>query len=107
MEDFTGGVTSEVLLSDILDKDRFWTEELMKVNKEFLFGCGTGLFTNWLYPSYKGPPRDRQGIAENHSYSIMEAREVDGQRLLRLRNPWGKKEWKGAWSDGSAEWTTE
>lgn len=107
VEDFTGGVTSEVLLSDILDKDRFWTEELMKVNKEFLFGCGTGLFTNWLYPSYKGPPRDRQGIAENHSYSIMEAREVDGQRLLRLRNPWGKKEWKGAWSDGSAEWTAE
>ena len=36
IEDLTGGVTSEVLSSNILDKDRFWSEELMKVNEEFL-----------------------------------------------------------------------
>ncbi|KAJ6128874.1 hypothetical protein N7471_010091 [Penicillium samsonianum] len=107
IEDLTGGVTSEVLSSNILNKDRFWTEELMKVNKEFLFGCGTGLFSNWLDPKYRGPPRDRKGISEGHSYSIMEAREIDGHRLLRLRNPWGRKEWHGAWGDGSKEWTPE
>lgn len=107
IEDLTGGVTSEVLSSNILDTDRFWTEELMKVNEEFLFGCGTGLFSNWLDPMYRGPPRDRKGISENHSYSIMEAREIKGHRLLRLRNPWGKKEWHGAWGDGSEQWTAE
>ncbi|KAJ5923242.1 Alpha/beta hydrolase fold-3 [Penicillium verhagenii] len=107
IEDLTGGVTSEILSNDILDKDRFWNEELMKVNEEFLFGCGTGMFSNWLDPQYKGPPRDRKGISENHSYSIMEAREIKGNRLLRLRNPWGKKEWHGAWGDGSEEWTAE
>lgn len=83
LEDLTGGVTSDILTSNILDKDRFWKEELMKVNDEFLFGCGTGLFSNWLDP--KSPPRDRKGISENHSYSIMDAKEVDGCRLLRLR----------------------
>jgi hypothetical protein len=68
-----------------LDKDRFWKEELMQVNNEFLFGCGTGLFSNWLSPKYRGPPRDRKGISENHSYSIMDAKEIDGVRLLKLR----------------------
>lgn len=85
IEDLTGGVSSEVLSSNILDKDRFWKDELMKVNNEFLFGCGTGLYSNWLDPGYHGPPRDRKGISENHSYSIMDAKEVDGERLLRLR----------------------
>ena len=50
---------------------------------------------------------DRKGVVAMHAYSVMEAREVEGQRLLKLRNPWGKSEWKGAWSDGSAEWTPE
>ncbi|OKL61226.1 hypothetical protein UA08_03481 [Talaromyces atroroseus] len=107
IEDLTGGVTSEILSTNILDKDQFWEEELMNVNKQFLFGCATGIFSNWLDPKYKGPPRDRRGISEGHSYSIMDAREANGVRLLRLRNPWGKKEWSGAWSDGAEEWTPE
>ena len=27
-------------------------------------------------------------------------------RLVRIRNPWGKREWKGAWSANSEQWTT-
>ncbi|KAH7381223.1 hypothetical protein DE146DRAFT_760663 [Phaeosphaeria sp. MPI-PUGE-AT-0046c] len=97
IEDLTGGVTSEVFATDILDKDKFWREELMNVNKTFLFGCGQ---MGGIYGS-------RKGIQEKHAYSIMEAREIDGQRLLKLRNPWGRTEWTGRWSDGSEEWTPE
>ncbi|TVY16830.1 Calpain-A [Lachnellula arida] len=43
VEDLTGGVTTELLTSDILDTDEFWNNEILKVNKEFLFGCSTGL----------------------------------------------------------------
>lgn len=103
LEDLSGGVTTELLASDILDLDGFWEDELSRVNEEFLFGCSTGLLD--------GGYGERDGITEGHAYIIMEARTLkDGTRLVKLRNPWGKNRkgiWEGAWSDGSKEWTTE
>ncbi|KAL8422340.1 hypothetical protein RB596_002900 [Gaeumannomyces avenae] len=99
LEDLTGGVTSELYTSDILDTEYFWNEELMKVNQDFLFGCSTGVWGRGL--------GERKGIVELHAYSVMRAVEVEGQRLILLKNPWGKHEWKGPWSDGSREWTPE
>jgi ABC-type microcin C transport system permease subunit YejB len=32
---------------------------------------------------------------------------MEGHRLLLLKNPWGKGEWTGPWSDGSSQWTPE
>ncbi|KAH6682865.1 hypothetical protein B0J14DRAFT_133381 [Halenospora varia] len=98
LEDLTGGVTTELLSTDILDKEYFWNEELIKVNKDFLFGCSSSLFWGRGY---------RKGIYEGHAYSIMKCVEIDGKRLCLLRNPWGEGEWTGAWSDGSKEWTPE
>lgn len=98
IEDLTGGVTTELFSTDILNKDYFWKEELLKVNEEFLFGCATGLFRGW---------GERKGIQERHAYSIMRAVEIDDHRLLLLKNPWGKGEWTGPWSDGSSQWTPE
>ena len=48
------------------------------------------------------------GLILNHAYGLNDIMELeDGEggvlRLLRLRNPWGKSEWLGAWSDGSDE----
>ncbi|KAK1974550.1 calpain family cysteine protease [Colletotrichum cereale] len=103
LEDLSGGVTTELLTSDILDTDGFWDNELAKVNEEFLFGCSTGLLD--------GGYGEREGISEGHAYVIMEARTLkSGERLIKLRNPWGKIRkgvWEGAWSDGSKEWTME
>jgi hypothetical protein len=46
------------------------------------------------------------GIVQGHAYSILDIAEIDGTKLLQLRNPWGDStEWKGAWSDTSSKWT--
>lgn len=103
LEDLTGGVTTELFTSDILDTDAFWDNEMSKVNEEFLFGCSTGLLEHGY--------GNRNGISEGHAYVIMDARTLSsGQRLVKLRNPWAKINkgiWDGPWSDGSKEWTTE
>ena len=53
---------------------------------------------------------DRQlggpGLVSGHGYSVLRTAETSGgDRLVRLRNPWGSFEWKGAWSDQDARWT--
>ena len=68
-------MTSELFGADILDKNKFWTDELMNVNKIFLFGLS----------QMGGKSGQRSGIIEKHAYSIMEARELDEFRLLKIR----------------------
>lgn len=48
-----------------------------------------------------------QGLIGGHAYSVLRAVEVNGKRFVVVRNPWGKTEWTGRWSDGSKEWTQE
>jgi hypothetical protein len=43
------------------------------------------------------------GLRENHAYTVVGAELVGGEELLKLRNPHGKGEWNGKWSDSSAE----
>ena len=33
--------------------------------------------------------------------------EINGEKVLRLRNPWGNGEYTGDWSDSSKKWTAE
>ncbi|CAE6515547.1 unnamed protein product, partial [Rhizoctonia solani] len=101
IEDLTGGVASMFHTHDILDEDRFWEDELLRVNQDRLFGC-------YIYNTDEsGESELINGLFAGHAYSVIAAIKVNGKRFVRLRNPWGKAEWTGRWSDGSKEWTPE
>ncbi|KAJ6479648.1 hypothetical protein C8R45DRAFT_872686 [Mycena sanguinolenta] len=104
VEDLSGGVSSFIQCKDILDKDKFWKEELLQANRDRVFSCSF----QGLNPTRNGNFNATvNGLWGNHAYSILRTIEVSGRRFLVLRNPCGQAEWNGPWSDGSKEWTPE
>lgn len=56
----------------------------------------------------KGEEKSPLGIIAGHAYTLVGAYTTStGVKLLKLRNPWGKGEWKGAWADDSDQWTPQ
>ena len=52
----------------------------------------------------------RVGLVDAHAYSLIGCKEITTEggkkvRLMQVRNPWGKREWQGDWSDRSPLWT--
>lgn len=112
VEDLTGGVQTELVVGDILDKEKFWHDDICNVNKDLLLSCGVGVWDYWQDPGKESVYSARSGMVSNHAYSILEAVEKNGQRLVKLRNPWNRSQFdeadfRGDWSDGSKQWTPE
>ncbi|KAG6809999.1 hypothetical protein H0H92_013781 [Tricholoma furcatifolium] len=112
IEDMTGGITSFIYtkenvttsIQDILDLDAFWTNELRRANEDRLFGCA---FDN-LNTARSGLSNVTvNGLFSGHAYSVLRAIEYRDKRFVVVRNPWGRGEWTGPWSDGSREWTPD
>ncbi|CAH8620579.1 unnamed protein product [Dicrocoelium dendriticum] len=50
----------------------------------------------------------RTGLVPSHAYALLDMREVDGKRLLMLKNPWSHLRWKGNFSEhDSRNWTPD
>ena len=89
--------------SDYKDKlDEFWDILFKSSNNNDIVNCST--------PG-GDDSKNSNGIVSGHAFSLLKAIEITLNgvkvRLLRVRNPWGNFEWKGKWSDSSAEWTNE
>lgn len=88
------------------EKEEFWEYlENMKQNG-CLMGCSV---TGGTEKSIRIDGVDT-GIMSGHAYSLNDIFELADEemenprkthRLLRVRNPWGRGEWKGKWSDDS------
>ncbi len=58
-----------------------------------------------------GSCKQGNGIVPGHAYTLISVTEIDNDseplRLVCLRNPWGRGEWSGDYSDDSNTWTPE
>ena len=70
----TGGISTQLRIKDIMDKDQFWREELKQLNTEVLFSVWTSDYGGY-YGSIDAPTGTR----------IIRVYEGRGQRLLLLR----------------------
>ena len=99
LEALTGGSTTSLPTS--IGADRLWPGLRQAVaDPAVLVGAGT---------RHDLDEATRRGIVEGHAYSVLHAVEAvdrtgETRRLLLLRNPWGKTEWTGPWSDRSELW---
>ncbi|XP_075878194.1 calpain-5-like [Nelusetta ayraudi] len=87
-------------------------EDLLKVyNRGGIISCSIKA------ESHEIELRMANGLVKGHAYSVTAVKKVrlghgllayfrnETIPLIRMRNPWGKTEWKGAWSDSSEEWS--
>lgn len=101
LKDMTGESVEMINVdsAEFKDKSLLWKKLLHYIKESFLMGCA-------IESASAGTEKDNgYGLLSNHAYSIIDCQEVQGHKLMRIRNPWGKGEWKGPWADGSKEWT--
>nr|XP_020834125.1 calpain-12 isoform X2 [Phascolarctos cinereus] len=96
--DFTGGVGEVLYLQP--DTPVLFSAIRHALAKESLVGA-TAL-------SDRGEYKTEEGLVKGHAYSITGTHKMSLEftkvKLLRLRNPWGRVEWSGAWSDSCPRW---
>uniref|UniRef100_A0A8C3W9Y4 Calpain 14 n=1 Tax=Catagonus wagneri TaxID=51154 RepID=A0A8C3W9Y4_9CETA len=94
--DFTGGVTMTINLVEA--PCNLWDILTQAIYSRTLIGCQT----------HSGERVLENGLVDGHAYTLTGIRKVTSEHgpeyLVKLRNPWGKVEWKGDWSDSSSSW---
>lgn len=100
LQDLTGGIAQNFRISEHEPHVMFQT-----VNSSV---TRSTLLAATIHMDHRSPMRLRNGLVTQHAYSITGLARVRTRTgevpLIRLRNPWGKGEWNGPWSDRSWEW---
>jgi calpain-15 len=103
LRDLTGAPYSRI--EDFQDLDAAWAKLKEANAKQFMMTCFT-------HSSEKTEEKSDQGMVSGHAYTILDVRNVIDsrgrpRRILQIRNPWGKFEWQGDFSDNSNSWSNE
>lgn len=103
LRDLSGAPYDRV--EDFTNLDVAWQKIFEANTKNYILTC----FTKSTKVSEE---KSETGIVSGHAYSILDVRDIinaKGQpaRVLQIRNPWGKFEWNGEYSDKSNLWTPQ
>ncbi|KAH9820918.1 putative peptidase C2 family protein, partial [Teratosphaeria destructans] len=86
----SGWIPEQIFMSsDEFEPDSFWKRIIEA------FECGNVLIT--LGTGKMSPKAEREiGLAGEHDYAVLDLREIDGQRLMLIKNPWCEgTSWRG------------
>ncbi|XP_051813865.1 calpain-5a isoform X2 [Acanthochromis polyacanthus] len=115
--DFTGGVSEPMDLTennyktDENQRSQLFERVLKVHNRGGLISCSIRATT-----AADMELRLDCGLVKGHAYAVTDVRRVrlghgllaffrsDKLTMIRMRNPWGQREWTGPWSDSSEEW---
>jgi hypothetical protein len=97
--ELSGGVPFEIQTSSYTSNPNgLWQKIINATVNSYLMGAASN--------SHEEGDRahSKRNIVYGHAYSILDAKEVEGYKLLKLKNPHGSqgKEWNGDFSDGSS-----
>ncbi|KAG8178251.1 hypothetical protein JTE90_000352 [Oedothorax gibbosus] len=100
LQDLTGGVAQNFRMTEHDPHVMFQTVN-SSISRSTLLAAS-------IRTEQRSPVRLRNGLVTQHAYSVTGLARVRTRTgevpLIRLRNPWGKGEWNGPWSDRSWEW---
>ena len=103
----TGAPTDVLMHEDIQNKEQIWNE--IKLADERKYVIATSVSSDQSRRTHD--LMKSMGLVDAHAYSLISAHTVRSGlqtvRLLKIRNPWGRREWNGDWSDFSSKWTPD
>ena len=82
------------------NQDNLWSKMIDAKNKGYVMTAGTS-------GDVLNLPIEEMGLSPGHAYTVLDLHEINGEKVVRLRNPWGNGEYSGDWSDSSKKWTEE
>jgi len=78
--------------------EQVWAKLVEHDGKDDILQAGT--------PGNDDSTTNSDGLVQGHAYVVLGVTTLNnGQRLVQLRNPWGKDSYKGDYSDYSGRWT--
>lgn len=98
LKDLTGAPTEFLKFEKLTDEELFDKIKQADFN-EFIMVAPTNNEPNLVETNL--------GMIPWHAYTVISALRINGEMVLKLRNPHGKGEWRGDWGDTSHKWTQE